>query len=59
MLNLCGVEVAVAKCFKFEKFWVREDSYFGVITETWQKCMGGSPAWILFKKIRAVRSALR
>lgn len=59
ILNLFGSEALVAKGFKFEKFWVWEDYCFGLVADTWHQYREGSPAWVLFSKIRAVREALR
>lgn len=43
ILNLFGCEISVAKTFKFERLWAREDSYFGIITEAWRKPNRGKP----------------
>lgn len=34
ILNLFGGDGLVPKCFKFEKFWVRNESCFDVIADT-------------------------
>lgn len=59
ILHFFRSEPRVATCFKFETFWAREVSCYGVIVESWRKQWSGSPAWILFNKIREVWRVLR
>lgn len=59
ILNIFGEEIRLAKSFKFEKFWAREESCFGIIAETWRKSRIRNHAWVLFAKISAAREALR
>lgn len=40
-------------------FGFREESCFGLVANSWHQKTAGSPAWILFSKIRAVHGALR
>lgn len=49
----------MAKGFKFEKFWIQDESCFGLVADVWRQKRAGSPAWVLFQKIRAVKGALR
>lgn len=59
ILNFFWDEARVAKCFKFEQFWARKETCFGVIADAWRQPRNGTSAWVLFSKIRTVRDALR
>lgn len=59
ILSLFGKEESDPKNFKFELFWTREPTCYGVAAEAWAGVDADSPACGLLKKIRAVCYALR
>lgn len=59
ILNSSGNETSVPKSFKFEIFWIREDSCFDVVAKALVVKVDGDADLILLKKIRATRFALR
>lgn len=49
----------VPRPFKFEAFWLRNESCMDVVSVAWRSVSAASPEKALFKKIRATRFALR
>lgn len=59
LLSLFVSIEAAPKPFKFEGFWLQDDSCLGVVTKAWNSVGGFGYGQMLFHKIRATRFALR
>lgn len=43
ILNLFGFEPLAPKAFKFESFWTREASCYGMVAKTWNRSSNPNP----------------
>lgn len=59
ILCLFGAVQRAPKPFKFEMFWTRDATCYGVVEKAWNRCGDSHPAQCLFKRIRSARYALR
>lgn len=47
------------KSFKLEEFWIRDQTSFEVVKKAWHTHFVGTPAYILTRKLKATKLALK
>lgn len=58
-LDTYGDQQGLPKPFRFEAFWLRNTSCRSIVANAWSYQGPGSPAFFLYKKIHALKLALR
>jgi hypothetical protein len=59
MLNIAPSYLSLPRPFRFEEFWTFDASCNFVISSAWVNNFHGSSAFILSKKLKATKSALK
>jgi hypothetical protein len=59
LLDTSSLDLTLRRPFRFEEFWTFDSSCNSIISQAWVKHFQGSSAFILLKKLKATKSALK
>jgi ribonuclease HI len=59
LLDTAPTDLTLPRPFRFEEFWTFDPSCGSTILSAWNNCFRGSPPFILSKKLKSTKSALK
>lgn len=59
ILQLWGTKASLPRQFKFEKFWLRDHSFYAVVESAWNTPVSGAPGYRVYQKLKATKKALQ